>query len=243
MIETTCREFHELSAELALGIADARERAAALGHLEHCAACRAELRELTDVADAVTALAPAVEPPAGFETRLLTRLAEGDERSPARLPTARPRPARARAALGRRWLAAAVAAAAALVVGTAGWAIGDQTGHSPALASGHVVVARLASNEGPAGQVVVQTTAEPWISMAVSLGRGDGTVRCQVRTTGGRSITVGWFGLSRGNGYWAAPIEAAAGTSLNAAEVTDMSGHVLARAALPSVQIAASSYR
>jgi hypothetical protein len=100
-----------LAPELALGIADGKERADALAHLASCAACRAYLSELTDVADDLLALAPAQEPPVGFETRVLAELGiEPGERS-RRRPWPRSRP--------RRLLVAAAVACLLAVATTA----------------------------------------------------------------------------------------------------------------------------
>lgn len=64
-----CESFRELAPELALGIADGDERAAALDHLSGCASCRRVLDSLTDATDAVIATAPPVDPPEGFAER------------------------------------------------------------------------------------------------------------------------------------------------------------------------------
>jgi hypothetical protein len=95
-----CERTRELAPELALGIADGEQRAQALRHLADCADCRRAVEELSGVTDELLLLVPEREPPAGFESRVLARLAP-----------ARP----------RRWrrtivpLAAAAAAAAAAV--------------------------------------------------------------------------------------------------------------------------------
>jgi hypothetical protein len=226
MSEMTCEGFRQLGAEVALGVADARDRTAVFAHLENCARCRHELGELSDVADALASSAPAVEPPAGFESRLLDRL-EGNPPPPVRRSHR------------RRPLWAAAAAVAAVVVGMIGWAIGDQSRPAPAVATGHVVIAKLASDHRPVGQVVINTGPDPWISMAVAMGHGDTQVQCKLRTSDGRLITAGWFSLSRGYGYWAAPI-AASGETIDAAQVSDAGGRVLASAPLPGVRLAAS---
>ncbi|HEV2368250.1 MAG TPA: zf-HC2 domain-containing protein, partial [Acidimicrobiales bacterium] len=62
-----CAELRDIAPELALGVLPGQERAAALAHLQSCPACQAEVEHLTDVADELVALAPAVEPPLGFE--------------------------------------------------------------------------------------------------------------------------------------------------------------------------------
>jgi Putative zinc-finger len=72
--EWSCEDVRALLPELALGIAAGDDRARALEHLADCAACRGRLEELSSVADELLLLAPAQEPPAGFETRVLGRL-------------------------------------------------------------------------------------------------------------------------------------------------------------------------
>ncbi len=126
----SCERFDALAAELALGIADARERADALRHLTECAACRRALEELSEVADELLLVVPEREPPAGFEARVLARLEAARAAEPAAAPeaalAAAPEPARA-VAPRRGWLArhrtklwaagsAAVAAAAMALV-------------------------------------------------------------------------------------------------------------------------------
>ena len=94
----SCDELRAAAAEVALDQLTGSERAAALGHLASCPECRAEVTELAAVADSLLLLAPSVEPPSGFESRVLGRL---DDAPPAR-----------RSARG--WIAAAVATAAAI---------------------------------------------------------------------------------------------------------------------------------
>src|SRR3954453_6928487 len=96
-----CEQTREIAAELALGIADGEDRARALRHLTECADCRRAVEELSSVTDELLTLAPARQPPAGFESRVLAQLAP-----------ARPRPRRRL----RRILVPLVPAAAAAAV-------------------------------------------------------------------------------------------------------------------------------
>jgi hypothetical protein len=95
----TCDELRAIAAELALDHVTGAERAAALGHLATCVGCRALVTDLAAVADSVLLLAPEVEPPEGFESRVLDRfeLVEPARRAP--------------------WIAAVAAAAVAAIVG------------------------------------------------------------------------------------------------------------------------------
>ena len=66
-----CVAFRDVAPELALGVAEGDERAAALDHLAGCDDCRQALARLTESVDAVVQTAPEAEPPSGFETRAL----------------------------------------------------------------------------------------------------------------------------------------------------------------------------
>jgi hypothetical protein len=69
-----CEKFADVAAELALGVLTGRERAEALAHLERCDACRETVRQFALTGEQLLELLPAVEPPAGFESRVLARL-------------------------------------------------------------------------------------------------------------------------------------------------------------------------
>ena len=72
--EMSCEDFAWVAAELALGVLTGRERAAALEHLDRCDACRKTVRQLSMTGDELLGLLPSIEPPPGFETRVLDRL-------------------------------------------------------------------------------------------------------------------------------------------------------------------------
>ncbi len=120
---TSCADLDEMAAELALGALAGGERATALGHLKDCARCRALVDDLASTADRLLLLAPATEPPVGFESRVAQRV--GAE--PQVLRARRPRPR-------RRWIAV-IAAAAALIVALAGVGLGSSP---PATTAGPV---------------------------------------------------------------------------------------------------------
>lgn len=70
----TCAELGDVAAELALGVLTGRERAVAIAHLNGCEACREDVRQLMATGEQLRELLPSVEPPAGFESRVLERL-------------------------------------------------------------------------------------------------------------------------------------------------------------------------
>ena len=72
----TCMQVREAAPDVALGLLTGEERATALAHLERCETCRAEVAALAVMADEVLLAAPEATPPAGFDSRVLARLAE-----------------------------------------------------------------------------------------------------------------------------------------------------------------------
>ena len=104
------RDIADVLAEVATGAASGPDRALVLSHLVGCEACRRELAELTKVADEVLLVAPEQQPPAGFESGVLARIAgsAGSVRPVARVRR-------------RVWrTVAAVAAAVAIGLGATG---------------------------------------------------------------------------------------------------------------------------
>jgi len=93
--------MRELAPELALDVLTGYERATAQAHLGMCPQCREYVSSLTQIGDRLLTLVPGVEPPVGFEDRVLARMDFPAQR------TARQR---------RRWWPMAVAAAAVVAV-------------------------------------------------------------------------------------------------------------------------------
>jgi hypothetical protein len=128
MSETAeCVEIRELIPEIAAGVAAGDERARALAHLGGCPECRRELAVTADLVDEMLTLAPVGEPPAGFESRVMARLApeakpRGEARQVRRLSFRLPlrRPSRRAARRMAVW-AVTTAAVAGLAAGTVWW--------------------------------------------------------------------------------------------------------------------------
>jgi hypothetical protein len=121
MTPLRCSQLRDMAPDVALGILTGEERAAALAHLEGCAACRAEVASLAGVADELLLTGPEATPPDGFDRRVLARLSEvraAEPPSPTRAggPAHLRRRGRHRRADRRRLAVGATLAAAAAAV-------------------------------------------------------------------------------------------------------------------------------
>jgi anti-sigma-K factor RskA len=240
--EMGCAEFADAAAELALGVLTGRERARALAHLDQCEACRENVRQLTVTGEELVGLLPAIEPPAGFETRVMERLGLG---TPAPAPAPAPAQTR-RVSLARRFglkladwtgrggvsyprrmLSAAAVAAAVIVAGLGGWGLHAATSSPDASPLSSATL--LTATHQTAGQIYFYDGSHRWVYMSVDIGSGNGTVICQVEGPDGHLTTVGSFRLSGGYGYWGSPDPVTNGP-LTGARLVTTTGTVLATA-------------
>ena len=217
-------EHSDLLAELALGILTGRERAATLAHVEICPRCAEELEQLARAADAVVQVAPEMEPPLGFEVRLLDKMGVAQPTSRRTVPM--------------RWV---LAAAAAVVVLGLGLGLGLTSGSSPSPnstqanggpAGGHLVASadlRLGGHD--VGRVLTYGGSSPWMFMTLADSTARGRVTCEVITTDGVVHKVGSFKAEKGYGAWGAPLPVAP-QDVRTAEVVSSDGAVVATASL-----------
>jgi anti-sigma-K factor RskA len=248
--EMGCAEFADVAAELALGVLTGRERARALAHLDWCDACRENVRQLTVTGEELVGLLPAIEPPAGFETRVMERLGLA---TPAPAPARQLSPARrfgrnlagwvaggwmggAGPGRPRRLLAAAAAAVAVIVAGLGGWGLRAATSSPPA--SPLSSAALLTASHQTAGKIYFYDSGSRWLYMSVNIGpgsgaAGNGTVLCQVEGADGHITTIGSFRLTGGYGYWGSPDPATNGP-LTGARIVTTTGAILATATFPT---------
>lgn len=173
----SCDELEQIAPELALGTLDDDTRAEASKHIDACNDCRTEVARLREVTASLLLLAPEASPPAGFEGRVLDRIARldgiGHTSSPAPSQTATRVPTGRRSKQGpqRRRV---VAAAAALIVlaglAMTAWAVFSPNGEPSSLATaemrtdggdivGEVV---LYDDETPALQLDLAGWREGW---------------------------------------------------------------------------------
>lgn len=227
-----CAEVDADLAELALGALTGKERVAALAHLETCQRCATEVQQLSAAADELLHLAPTAEPPVGFEAEVFQRL--GLSPGPKRQWRGRPRP---RPLPGWSRLAAAAAVAAVLLVGAgAGLGVALSGGNANTHLGGtgpipgtHDVA--LEAGTHSVGEVMVYPGNPTWLFMYINAPHWKGALRCEVVVDQGRTISLGRFWLSGGEGAWAASTSQPAGR-LSEALIVGQDGKILARAQL-----------
>lgn len=204
----TCNEFNDVAAELAVGVLSGGERAGAVAHLAGCPGCQQLMVELTGAADELLLLAPEIEPPPGFESRVLTRLAE-----------CRP-PRRSR-------LRTLVAIAATVIVAALGGGLAVNTvGHDHG--ARHLRTALSISPSGRTTCRVVLTEGNP-TSLLISLDGPAGLsadYMAEVQPTRGKDIPVGRFSLADGHGMLATTLAADA-ADVKSVRVYDTGGKLL----------------
>lgn len=236
-----CGEHSERLPELALGTLPGRERADLLAHLAGCSSCSRELESLSRTADSLVAISPEVDPPPGFELKVLDRL---------RGPRSRPR-----IGARRRWaILLAVVVAVAGAVGLAASELSGQpagTGSRAALTApwrssgfatspgGHLSAASLSpgaslsSAGGPRGEIYLYQGGAPWLFMTLEASRWSGRVTCEVTFSDGSTSRVGSFWMSSGHGAWGSFLPSGHG-QVREAQVLGPDGAVLASATLHS---------
>jgi hypothetical protein len=233
----SCREFHDVAAELALGVLTGRERAQAIAHLDTCEACRESVRQLTLTGEGLVGLLPSLEPPAGFETRVLDRIGlAAPAPSPARQESWRSRFGRKPAAPGqlsrtRRMLAVAAVALAVVAGGLGGW--GLHNGNSSAPPAALNTAALVSVSHHAVGKIFLYRGHPQWLYMSVNMGSGNGTVICQIESRSGQITTLGAFHLINGYGYWGSPATGSSGP-LKGARLVTAGGKILATATFPA---------
>ena len=181
--------MRSLLSELATGAIAGDERALVLEHLVDCAPCRQELARLTRAADALLGFAPRVEPPPGFESRVLAALGTGAPApQPPRRLSRRPGPRRGgdgrRRHRATRLLTAAAIAVTALTGGAmlTHWrdqdelAIADRYRQTLEIADGEFLTAGpLTNSEGlRAGTVFLYQGKPSWVLVTVTAALADG---------------------------------------------------------------------
>jgi hypothetical protein len=208
-VTADCASVAPLLEELALGALSGDERATAMAHVESCTSCSSAVAQLSVAADQLLHLAPAIEPPPGFEARAFERMGLRRVRRHWRKP---------------------LAIAAAVVAFAGGWF----AGHTGAGSTGETLEkTALVSSGRTVGNVLVYASNPTWVFMYMDDPAWTGALRCQLVEEQGPVLTLGEFWLSGGRGAWAASVQQPAGR-IREARVVNSAGRVLAVALMKS---------
>lgn len=187
MTRVGCGATREQAAELALGVLSGAERAEVLLHVNGCAPCQAVVGELSEVADLLPLLAPEVEPPPGFEERVLAA-ARGDRWRSIR----------------RRVLVLAATAAAAASLSIVIVRVIDAGRDTTQVASAPVLRSVWMVGNGGAhvGRVAVSDGTPSGVVVSVDYAVPDGSYTLQLRPDGGGPTDIGTIAVSGEHGQW-----------------------------------------
>lgn len=225
----SCEEVREIAAEVALGIAPAKERARTLEHLIACTECRAHVQELSSVADEILLLAPESEPPIGFESRVIESFGGSLRRR-------------------RDFKRLALAAAAVLLVGAvaaggtylAGSHSRDLASRwSTALGAGHGSSFTASALTDPssnfrAGHAFLFRGDPSWIYVEVQAPSSfSGTYGVQLVTSDGQTLPIGSVTYRNGVGSWGRTVDRS-GATIAGLQCTDENGKVVLTATFPT---------
>lgn len=229
--DVTCDVFDAHADELALGLLGEPQRTALLTHATRCPACRSLLDNLAAVGDRLLLAAPELEPPAGFEGRVLDRLptTTGRTEPGAGAASGIARQAPAGRAGGRSWLVTA-AVAVALVIGAVA-ATAALTGRTTSDVDAEGAIVTASGQE--VGEIRLLTKPVPHLLITVPNPQGAPGVRfCELQRPDGSWVRVGsWEAVDIASGVWAAGIDPSLLDATAMRVVTDQ-GVLLATATL-----------
>lgn len=193
--DARCERFRDDVIELAAGSLDGADRSDTLAHVTGCGDCQRLVRELSDVSDDVLLAVPEREPPPGFETRVLDKVAR------AAVPARR-----------RRMLVAVAAAVAGAIVAAAAtylWlrderSLAEHYRHTLTIARGDYFGARLIEDRrgGRVGSMFGYDGEPSWIFVTLDEGAESGRFRVTLTTSSGDDVDVGTAVLEAGSAGW-----------------------------------------
>jgi hypothetical protein len=225
----TCEAARDLAPDLALGALSGDDRAALLDHLGDCPACEGLTRELARVVDSLLLLTPEADPPPGFESAVLARIAA------AEAPRTRP---------ARTWILAA-AAALLIIAGTATIAVRLSGRDNPPLA--HEYAAALSTLGGkelraaplvgptgrPWGQAFVYEGTTSWVFVTMRWDVPNGAYEVVLdRSAHEPSMTLPGLRLIAGEGSFGHSVGDT--SDITRVRVVDAHGHTICTATLPA---------
>ena len=176
-----------------MGLVTGHERADVVAHLQSCSACCRHTARLVAVHDRLCGLIPSVEPPVGFEQRVLRHLGA------AQAPGCVGMPCWARAGAVPVLVAVLVAG---LVTGgfAGGWLAGTATRAAPRPATPEVA-GPLMAGDRHVGDVVVSVQRPQFVSVYLHVAQ-PGRLTCQLLHADGSVAAIETYDASGGIGWW-----------------------------------------
>lgn len=195
-LDPDCEHFDAHAEEVAIGHLEGPLRSELLAHVARCPTCHSLLDGLVTTADRLLLAAPEVEPPPGFEARVLARLDD----DAADRPHAR-----------RRWPLISAAAAVMLVAGSlvAGALIADRSSSDDADDREATAAPIVTTSGDEIGSISL--VYEPFAHVLITIderGGGPGVRSCELQTPDGEWHRVGsWEASDVYTGVWATGID------------------------------------
>jgi len=206
MNRVTCEMFDESVEELAVGALDEPLRTRLLTHASGCIRCQTMLDRLSSLTDQLLLWAPAHEPPAGFEDRVLARFDGSYAGSGGPTPVSTIRSATPSARAGRparrRWWTAAAVAAAVVMIAVGGVAVARHRSSDSVARSG-VIVSTVGDRR--IGTIRLVRDPAPHVLVTIDDPAAAGTtVSCELEFADGRRVVIGtWDASDVAGGVWA----------------------------------------
>jgi hypothetical protein len=229
--DLSCAEARDLVPDLALGTLSGDDRALVLDHLGLCSTCGTEAVDLAAVIDELLKLAPQIDPPAGFESAVLARMAAADAAGQRRSAWRR-----------HRVLIGSAAAAVVVVAGLSGAMVATRGGTSGldrqyvqtirALGGKELRAAPLAAGGSTWGQAFVYEGKSSWVFVSMSWDVPDGDYHVMLDRSDGPSAAAGRIRLAHGEG--SAGITVGDTHTVTAVRVVDPSGRTVCSARMPA---------
>ncbi len=221
-----CDSFHDQLAELAVGTLDAADRSILLRHAAGCASCQVALDKMSAVADRLLEETPEIEPPPGFEQRVLTQLAGSGTATTTGTAGRSPNRLRNMALVGCLLLTAAA------LSGGAVRHFDERENNGSAL---HLVRAGtiVRADGRPSGRVTLIDRPRPMLLVSIDHPRPfTGRVNCELESAlGAKSVVGSWSYDDVEAGVWAVGLTPEWLTSTHM-RVLDTSGKLMASADL-----------
>jgi len=218
-----CGERESWDAEMALGLLSGPDRATGLSHLAACPSCREQVEDLSRVADRLLLLAPDVEPPAGFESRVLAAVGSAAATAGAG--------ARGGARRRRPWALVGLVASVAATAAVGGGVVSDALRRPPEPSVLRTGLAVSASGRTSCRVVVSGTRpASVLVSMDGYPG-ADAEFTVEMQTAGGAAMPLGPMAVTGGHGLLVRSLDVDA-DALTSMTMFDRDGRVVYQATL-----------